>query len=357
MKGIFDYMKLKLFFLVFLMTYTVCSFGAEPISGRPADPQASVETKRILSWFYQLTQRSEKKILSGQFLGWYPHVSLQPVEEIFQKSGKEVALIGVDYYETLLDDAQLTQPALNNPPRWKEINPLIKTYWKKGGLTTISCHLTNPWTGGKAWDMERDVPELLSPETPAGKEYRRHLAMIADGLDDLQKGGVVVLFRPFHEMDYAFWWGNQKPEVMQKLWRQMFDYFTKDRQLHHLIWVYNGSMSRYPGNEYVDLVSYDYYSKSAFAAEEKYNEMKPTGKPFAIGEFGPPGDSHDNTSPRNYNYAPLAQDAVRAGSGIVYFLAWRDAWGMHNNNGVKELLNDPLVLNLDDLQKELKIGK
>jgi hypothetical protein len=31
-----------------------------------------------------------------------------------------------------------------------------------------------------------------------------------------------------------------------------------------------------------------------------------SGKPFAITEFGPPGDGFDNTSPRNFDYGPFA---------------------------------------------------
>lgn len=34
--------------------------------------------------------------------------------------------------------------------------------------------------------------------------------------------------------------------------------------------------------------------------------------------------------------------------------AWRDALGMHRNNGVKALLDDPLVVNRDDLPSFVK---
>ncbi|MDO4584147.1 MAG: glycosyl hydrolase [Planctomycetia bacterium] len=344
-------MRMVSWISVCLLSFSI-GFCEEEVP-KTADPNASEMTRKIVSYFHELTQRSEKKLLSGQFLGWYPNVTMQPVEEIFQTSGKHVAIIGIDYYETILDAATLTEPVKEKPPRWRELNPLIKEYWKAGGLTTLSIHMTNPWTGGKAWDEPGRWEDLDDPQTPAGKAYRQQWKMIADGLEDLQKEGVVILFRPFHELDYAFWWRGLPPERIQKLWREMFHYLTQERQLHNLVWVYNGGRLRYPGNAYVDLNSSDYYAKTPTVAKAQYEALLSTGKPFAIGEFGPPGAWNDNTSPRNYDYSKFAEETLRAGSGIVYFLAWRDSWGMHRNPGVKELLNDPRVVNREDLQKEL----
>jgi hypothetical protein len=81
--------------------------------------------------------------------------------------------------------------------------------------------------------------------------------------------------------------------------------------------------------------------------------MKATGKPFAVGEFGPPGPSNDPDTARNYDYAPFAKMTIDAAPRTVFFLAWRDAWGLHRNHGTKELMNDPLVVNRNDLAAEL----
>jgi hypothetical protein len=103
----------------------------------------------------------------------------------------------------------------------------------------------------------------------------------------------------------------------------------------------------------VDLNSYDYYTKDPAVAAAKYKEMRGTGKPFALGEFGPPGAYDDSITPRNYDYAPFAKKVLNVAPDTVYFLAWRDAWGLHRNPGTRELMNDPLVLNRDDLASEL----
>lgn len=322
----------------------------------PADEKASMSARIILEYITGLTKRSEKKLLTGQFLGWYPQVTMEAAEEIHQQSGEWVAIIGVDYYETKLTDAKLTEPEFWKPPRWKQINPLIKRYWSRGGLATLSVHMTNPYTGGKAWDTsKRASMDLLDSETAAGKVYLRQLNEIADGIDDLQKEGIVVLYRPFHEWDNhpGFWWCKPEPELARRLWWQMFHHFTATRGLHNIIWVYNGRMERYPGNEFVDINSIDCYKEYTEQLPRAYKQMRSTGKPFAVAEFGPPGKSHDLNTPRDYDYSSFAKKTVNAGSCVVYFLAWRDACGLHRNPGTKQLMNDPLVVNRDDLAREL----
>ncbi len=293
--------------------------------------------------------------MTGQFLGWYPHLSMEAAEAIHEQSGEWVAIIGVDYYETKLTDAKVTEPEFGKPARWTHINPLIKEYWSKGGLATISVHMTNPYTGGKAWDTSRKaLPDLFDPHTEAGTAYLNQLDGIADGIDDLQNEGIVVLYRPFHEWDGDwFWWGGLDADIARRLWAHMFHHFTITRGLHNIIWVYNGLMKRYPGNAYSDMNSGDYYSDYTKRVSADYREMSPTGKPFAVGEFGPPGNTSDPDAPRNYDYSAFAKETIKAASGTVYFLAWRDAWGLHRNPGTKELMKDPLVVNRDDLAIEL----
>lgn len=289
----------------------------------PADKKASASVRTILQYVNDLTKREDKKLMSGQFLGWYPDAIMKAAEVIHEQSGEWIAIVGVDYYETKQAEAKLTELELGKPPRWMQINPLIKEYWSKDGLATLSVHVTNPYTGGKAWDeRKRASSDLLDPKTEAGQAYADQLRQIADGIEDLQKDDVVILYRPFHEWDGNwFWWGNMDLELARNLWKQMFNYFTQERGLHNIIWVYNGSIDRYPGNDYVDINSYDFYTDSPGIAAAKYKEMQGTGKPFAIGEFGPPGNSFDPDSPRNYDYAPFAKTIIDAGSGIVYSLA------------------------------------
>ena len=82
---------------------------------------------------------------------------------------------------------------------------------------------------------------------------------------------IPVLFRPFHELTGNwFWWTKNTctPEEFKKLWRYTIDYLRDKRKVHNLIYVYNTAgnfntkeqfLERYPGDEYVDIVSFDDY--------------------------------------------------------------------------------------------------
>ena len=59
----------------------------------------------------------------------------------------------------------------------------------------------------------------------------------------------------------------------------MFDYITKTRQIHNVLWVYSPDQSRsgpsqyYPGDSYVDIVALDAYTNDPVSdpiGEENY---------------------------------------------------------------------------------------
>jgi len=340
----------RLFLLfVFLFGPAVSGLASDAV---PADRQASASTRIVLDYLASLPRKQDKKLLSGQFVSGYPAVTLKSVEKIHESSDKWVALLGFDYYAP--KSAKLAAFEEPKPPRWQDVNPLAKEQWKAGGLVTINHHMTNPWTGTNAWSKAGNLAELLDPATPAGAFYRRQLAMIADGLDDLQQAGVVVLYRPFHEVNGAwFWWGNKDADAFGKLWRSLFQYFTVERKLHNLIWIYNsGSMTHYPGDEFVDMVSYDLYNDDPVKARPMYEEQIRTGKPFALAEYGP-GRSTKVLAPLNYDYGPFARRIQAALPATVYFLSWAGPWGLDANLNVRQLLNDPLIVNRDDTQRDL----
>jgi len=313
------------------------------------DRQALPVTRALLAALRELPAKREAKLLSGQFMGWYPLVSLATANEIFLQTSNWVAVAGFDYYETFVNTPK-TKPDLFKPPRWRMVNELAKTYGAMGGLVTLSCHMTNPWDGGLAWSKAGRFEDLLDETTPAHARYMEQVDEVARGLADLQDAGVPVLFRPFHEMTGAFWWGARDPVAFRKVWRNLFDYYTNEKGLHNLVWVWSPlvspkAMDYYPGNAYVDVTGLDIYAPGVAAAAGVYAELVKTGKPFAVTEFGPPGNSLDNTSPRNYDYGPFAQQCAQHLPRAVYFLAWRDAWGLHRNLNARRLLDDPLVLN------------
>jgi hypothetical protein len=322
-----------------------------------ADRDALPVTRALLGALRELPSKKEGKLLSGQFMGWHPVVSLATANEIFQQTSNWVAVAGFDYYETYLN-VPATKPDTFKPPRWQAVNELAKAHWQMGGLVTISCHMTNPWNGGLACKSNHvgRIADLLDPRTAAYARYMEQVDEIARGLADLQSAGVPVLFRPFHEMnsDWPWWsgWGDN-PLAFRKLWRDLFTYFTHEKGLHNLLWVWSPKplprvLDFYPGNAYADITGLDIYAfaKTLDKARPAYDELMKSGKPFAVTEFGPPGPG-GNLMPRNFDYGPLARQIAEHLPDAVYFLAWRDGWGLHRNLNAKTLLDDPRVLNRD----------
>jgi mannan endo-1,4-beta-mannosidase len=181
--------------------------------------------------------------------------------------------------------------------------------------------------------------------------------ILAQGLQELKDNGVVVLWRPFHEMNGGwFWWGGQDPQTFHKLWRQMFDYFTKTKKLDNLIWVYGPNhgpktAAYYAGDRYVDLVGLDAYTDFVDRGHIKgYDEVVALGKPFGFSEFGPHGPQNP---PGDYDYRKLIAGIMKDFPRTTYFLCWNGRWSIGRNNHGKELLEHPWIVNREDLPRSL----
>jgi hypothetical protein len=75
------------------------------------DGEALPVARALLSALRELPSRKEGKILSGQFMGWYPVVSLATANEIHLQTSNWVAVAGFDYYETFVNTPK-TKPDL-----------------------------------------------------------------------------------------------------------------------------------------------------------------------------------------------------------------------------------------------------
>jgi mannan endo-1,4-beta-mannosidase len=175
-------------------------------------------------------------------------------------------------------------------------------------LVTISAHVPNPANarGGGLRDKGVHLSDLLDARSVTHERWKRELDTLAAGLKELEDADVVVLWRPFHEMNGGwFWWGAQEPDAFIAVWRNMFDYFTKAKQLNNLLWVYSPNHGErtaayYPGDKYADLVGLDAYTDFIDPEHIKgYTEVAKLSKPFGFTEYGPHG-AHN--SPGDYDY-------------------------------------------------------
>ena len=169
-------------------------------AAEPANEKASAPARKILDYFYSLKNApGEKRLLTGQFTDFGNGAKLGIMTNILEKTGQWPALMGADY-------ADFGRGGIT----WLAPNQAAVAYWKQGGLVTLSAHMDNPANpkGGGLRDPGVDLAELLKEGTETHDRWMRQLDQMAEGLKALKDAGVVVLWRPFHEMNGGwFWWG------------------------------------------------------------------------------------------------------------------------------------------------------
>lgn len=216
---------------------------------------------------------------------------------------------------------------------------------ERGGIVTFSWHPRNPLTGGDAWDISSDkVVESVLPGGEKHTEFMQWLERAADFVESL--GDVSVIFRPWHEnLGSWFWWGGKlcTPEEYVELYRQTWVYFVKQRGLTNILWCYspNGNcgpkeyMSRYPGDEFVDMVGIDTYeyvgpSGLADAAVRYQDELK-----SALTYLAAIGMEHEKLIclsetglegiPDHKWWTEVLYPSIKD-FPVSYVLTWRNAW-------------------------------
>jgi mannan endo-1,4-beta-mannosidase len=232
-------------------------------------------------------------------------------------------------------------------------------------------HPSNP--NGSAWLGKHgrktpsppfDFAAALKSGTKVNQELMRDLKGHADFLQQLAEARVPVLWRPFHEIEGGwFWWTDaEHPEHTAALWRLMFDYFTKERKLHNLIWVYasalrcgkgkegltNVAMRKrfYPGAAYVDIAGIDVYpnaylgigqpQKDTYARSFEVMRQVAPGKMIALAEC---------------EAIPDPDRLARDGPGWLYCLPW---WGIgkkHPADWARKTYTHEHLITLDQLPK------
>ena len=329
----------------------------------------AVKRAEILDYIDKLYKGEKRTIISGQnnchHNGKSNEEQYRFTEGLFNLTGQYPGMLATDYGYSPVSD------------RLADVNKYIVDYWNKGGLVSVSFHPGNPATGGTAWDTNFDgFREIITKGAALNVKWTTEiLDKIADGLAMLRDNGVVVLWRPYHEMNGNwFWWGphDAKTETWRPatdftgLWIHMHDYFTKERGLDNLLWVYSHNVSYgnkytmetdycYPGAEYVDIVALDWYTDTVdnLNANNSYDDLTALGKPFGIGEFGPlkrRDGSFDNLT----LLKALTEGPWRA-AFFVYWDSWdskKDGYchvAIMDNANAKELMNHPQTLNKGDI--------
>ncbi|MCF2446750.1 glycoside hydrolase family 26 protein [Dyadobacter sp. CY345] len=352
-------MKQIINFLAVLSLLIGCSSTSENLLMTNVNALSAANRTRsdVLNYLKKVIENNQ--VIVGQQCSESPNIPAdyaKHFKSIYDLTGKYPALLGLDY--GYFSNVNMT---LNNQ--------YAVEHWKKGGLVTFSWSADNPWKDGYnvRWNSETNkdtiqVRQLLksAAASQARTNYRNELEKVGAALKELKNAGVIVLWRPLHEVNGSwFWWGvnNTKQPTnqadYQMLWKDMHDTFTNEFGLDNLLWVYSPSAPgtwvppvdvMFPGEAYVDLVGTDQYSITPDFKD--YDVLKKLNKIVVNGEIGP----------SNEGYGKFDQMAVlNAFKGkAAYFLQWH-SWtnakvGIKDNLNFKEMMNDPAAITLDKMK-------
>lgn len=243
------------------------------------DSKATDSTKALAAYLQGV--RKEDKVLFGHQNSTFRSVRDNGVtSDVKDVTGSEAGVFGID---TL---ALAGSEASSENPMGASVAASKKAY-ENGSIVTLSCHMPN-FTNSKIkatgnqehpYDFSSCDFQEAKDLTPCADfileggefngQYNAYLDIIAEYALELQKENVPILFRPFHENSGGwFWWGTSTSvDSYKAIWRYMVNYL-QDKGVHNLLYVYspNGPISseedylaRFPGDEYVDVLGFDYY--------------------------------------------------------------------------------------------------
>jgi mannan endo-1,4-beta-mannosidase len=202
----------------------------------PAPPSENFTARkeRVLAFLSSL-RASGKMIAGTQVNEAEIFIRCDSMDRLVEAIGKEPALLGLELmsaieyhgYEDLL-----VRHAVEHS--------------RMGGLVTLTWHARNPLkvcTAGEGIDCARSAMNVAAFErmlTPGTREHALWLADVdaaATILKRLQNAGVIVFFRPYHEMNGRwFWWGEKKS--YPQLWDALYERLELHHRLQNLVWVW-----------------------------------------------------------------------------------------------------------------------
>lgn len=290
------------------------------LSNRKAGAEAKALYKSLLRI------HEEGLILSGQM--WAPW-GIDEIEYVHEVTGKYPAVRGHDL--------------IHEGSNAREVELMIDWY-KRGGIPTLMWHWGAPGKGEgyEQSKMTIDVARCFEEGTIEYKAMWDDLDRVAGWLEKLKEAKVPVLWRPMHEFDGRwFWYGKGGGELFVRLWRTMYDYFTRERKLNNLIWVlpHSGNLddSYNPGREYYDIVGPDTYSKKE---QEKlfHAIVKMHGDDLLI-------PLHECGT------LPDPEECKQRGTMWMWWMLWHTSYlTNHDKEELKRIYNHPFVLTLDEME-------
>lgn len=334
------------------------------------DPNATAETVCLFNY---LNSIYGKYTLSGQ--QEYHEDSAERSREqefnyIKEKTGKLPAIRGFDLSKETNPMYKVKDDGL--------INRIKEWVLDKGGIATISIDLRvpedinkyinntysdDPYGNATPFPAETnfDISNVFKENTGEKKYIDEFIKNIADKLKELEEAKIPVILRLMQESEGNggvngtgawFWYGGQGNENFIKLYRYFVDELKNTYKLHNIIYtttVYNtpnNSELWYPGDNYLDIIGYDRYTKTlpnpeySPATSTFYNLIKTYSnkKMFSMAE----------------NDSIISSKKMKEEkSQWLYFLTWYGDYLMNEEHNTPEQLRETYnaenVITLDEL--------
>jgi len=284
------------------------------------------------------------------------------VSDIYTRSGKYPALVGVDF---LFATGPKASESWYMDYTAKGIS-LAKDLWKQGGIPTFSWHWKDPLDQKDAFYIQsaagsneytdfdfatafKSGTTEWDTQSAAYKGIIDDIDHIADYFLELQKAGVAGIFRPLHEAGGLwFWWSINSGAQFAALYRLVFDRMVKEKGVHNMIWVYNpesGAVTDWdPGADYYDVISIDIYANdndhsSQASAFDKYKSASKASKIIALTENGPIPDVNN-----------MHTDEAVWSWWMPWYSTWSGKWpGQTSNDMWKSNMDDERVITIDQM--------
>lgn len=295
-------------------------------------------TQQAKNLFDYMKSVYKTNVITGQQESTWVQGADYEINYIYNNTGKKPAIRGFDF---MGDD-------------FKGVTSRAKSWASQGGIVSICWHCSS--TFDKSYDQckadeltQAQWDAIFTTGSSENTKFLNGMKKAGSALQELQKAGVPVLWRPFHEFDGGwFWWGKGGSENFVKLWQMMYNYYTYDLGLNNLIWVlgyshnsydYGNDISKwYPGNQYVDIIGADSYEVSQNGPEGRlYYPVKKickNTKMIVLHETGKiPTESQFKAVPWGY------------------FLTWHTTYLTETNSidDLKALYNSDYAITLDEL--------
>ena len=283
-----------------VVRYNMQDIESITIEDIPKWANRSESARKLLTY---MEENTGKKMLTGTHA--CVNYNTYEADWVYSHTGKYPAINCIDFIHDIYSSSG-GWIDYNNQTMWKN-------WTNKRGVMAAMWHWNMPSNDGKSDTCTpgtEDGQTSFRPSAifdPTSEGYRTMIARIdqvAAWMKPMADARIPVIWRPLHEAQgnwsdaYPgtswhkawFWWGIDGPEAFVELWRVMYDRMVNYHGLDNLIWVFSAGDSKrwYPGDEYVDIVTYDFYNQTLKGMHNIYDmfERLYPGKLRAIGEFG-----------------------------------------------------------------------